>query len=103
MEMIGFRNRRLRTDLVGSSVNFNSAGWLAGVLVVTFLLANSSSVMAQKKYTPEHPFVKEMADRAVEVLQKGAAKKGHNAMAALAIVEHGKRYNKEVPRQNEAM
>ena len=103
MEMIGFRNRRLRTDLVGSSVNFNSAGWLAGVLVVTFLLANSSSVMAQKKYTPEHPFVKEMADRAVEVLQKGAAKKGHNAMAALAIVEHGKRYNKEVPRQNEVV
>ena len=97
--MIDIRNRQLGTDLLRPSVIFT----LTGLLVVTFMLATPDSALAQKKYTPEHPFVKEMADRAVRTLQKGHKKEGHNTMAALAIVEHGKRYNNEVPRENKVV
>ena len=103
MEMIGFQNKPLERDSLRSGAVFTSARWVAGLLMVSFLLALPDSVLAQKKYTPEHPFVKEMADRAVETLQKGNNKEGHNTLAALAIVEHGKRYNKEVPAQNKVV
>jgi len=103
MEMIGFRNRPVERDLLRLNAIFTSANWLAGLLVITFLLVTPNSVLAQSKYTPEHPFVKKMADRAVATLQKTNGKEGHNTMAALAIVEHGKRYNNEVPSQNEVV
>jgi len=41
-----------------------------------------------------------MADRALKVLNKGHSNHGHNTMAALAIVEHSKRYFKKVPTNN---
>ena len=97
--MIDIRNRQVGTDLLRPSVIFT----LTGLLVVTFMLATTDSVLAQKKYTPEHPFVKEMADRAVKTLQSGHSKEGHNTMAALAIVEHGKRYNNSIPRDNKVV
>ena len=97
--MIDIRNRQVGTDLLRPSVIFT----LTGLLVVTFMLATTDSVLAQKKYTPEHPFVKEMADRAVKTLQSGHSKEGHNTMAALAIVEHSKRYNNSVPRDNKVV
>lgn len=103
MEMIGFRNRPVGRDLSQPSSISTSVGWFAGLLVIACLLANPGSVLAQKKYTPEHPFVKAMADRAVKTLQGGDRKEGHNTMAALAIVEHGKRYNEKVPRDNKVV
>ena len=97
--MMDIRNRLMETGFLRPSIIFT----LASLLVVTFVLVTPDSVLAQKKYTPEHPFVKEMADRAVKALQKGHNNEGHNTMAALAIVEHGKRYNKSVPRGNKVV
>ena len=94
------RNSQLRFDLgVSSDCLF------CGILLIALFigLAFSGTAQAQRKYTPEHPYVKKLADRAVKVLQKADSTPGHNTMAALAIVEHGKRYNKEVPQNNKVV
>ena len=104
MRMICFRNRLASNhssqQKVGSSLSFANWFWIA--LAASFLisLAVPRVAQAQKKYTPEHKKVKAMADRAIAMLASGSKDHGQNTMAALAIVEHGKRYKKKVPKDN---
>ena len=60
----------------------------------------SQSSEAQVTYTPDHPDVKAMADAGVAFLQSGrpGMSREYRALAALAIVEHGKRYQGRVPK-----
>ena len=97
--MICFRNRLAINHDSSRNVGIKSARWFSVALLAAtvILLVLSDSAQAQKKYTPEHPDVKAMADRAVASLSGGDSNHGHNTMAALAIVEHGKRYEKRVP------
>ena len=102
MRMIRFPSG-LATNLNSRrKAGLTSARWISGVLItlICTLHAFSGSALAQKKYTPEHKDVKAMADRALKVLNKGHSDHGHNTMAALAIVEHSKRYYKKVPSDN---
>jgi len=57
---------------------------------------------AQVKYSPDHPEVKAMADAAVGFLKSGrpGMSREYRALAALAIVEHGKRYSGRVPKSD---
>ena len=73
---------------------------LLPVVCLTFLVLPDFA-LAQTKYTPAHPDVKAMADRAIAFLQNAKGKAGYSAIAALAIVEHSKRYDKAVPTGNE--
>ncbi len=100
MEMIGFRNQPAARGFWQTTLNLRSAGWFAGLWLIALVVATPDFAKAQTKFSPEHPRVKKMADQAVKTLQNGARQEGHNAMAALAIVEHGKRYNRRVPRDN---
>ena len=96
MKMIDFRNSPMERDLLRVGAIFT---WFAGLLVVTSLLMTNSA-LAQAKYTPEHPFVKAMADRAVATLNSSKGKEGHNTLAAIAIIEHAKRYYQRIPTEN---
>ena len=104
MRMICFRNRLAsnRNSQQKVAVSLGSVRRFSLVLLAAIgvLLVSPDAVQAQKRFTPEHPRVKAMADRAVGLLQQGATDHGRNAMAALAIVEHGKRYNNKVPKDN---
>ena len=59
-------------------------------------------VQGQVKYTPDHPEVKAMADAAVGFLKsrRTGMSREYRALAALAIVEHGKRYSGRVPKSD---
>ena len=107
MRMICFQNRLVsnRNSRQRPSLGMTVGRWFSFVLLTAFgaSLAFPSFVQAQKKYTPEHPDVKKMADRAVKTLQKGGKDHGQNTLAALAIVEHGKRYAKKVPKGNKVV
>ncbi len=67
---------------------------------MTVALVASQPLLAQVKYTPEHPKVKAMADRAAAALQIGGDV-GLSSLTALAYVEYIKRYETRVPRDNE--
>jgi hypothetical protein len=69
------------------------------VLGIFTLLAAANVAIAQKDFYPEHPAVKAMADKALQRLQK-SGNGGHGAMAALAIVQHSKRYEQRIPKNN---
>lgn len=69
-------------------------------LTLSLSFSFSSAAIGQTIYTPDHPEVKEMADRAVAAIQGGSRGIGETTLAALAIVEHGKRYNQTPPRDN---
>lgn len=61
----------------------------------------ASVAQAQEDYFPDHPVVKEMADKAVARLQNTTTSKiGERTLAALAIVQHSKRYTQTVPQDN---
>lgn len=102
MRMICFRDRLADDQNSWQKAALTSALWFFCVLsaVTCVSLTFPGSALAQKKYTPEHKDVKAMADRALNVLNKGHSDHGHNTMAALAIVEHSKRYYKKVPTNN---
>lgn len=63
------------------------------------VLVSNGSAIAQTDFYPEHPVVKQMADKALRSLQK-SGRGGHGAMAALAIVQHSKRYEQRIPKEN---
>lgn len=69
--------------------------------IVTMLIGSlfASDARAQKEYYPEHPVVRALADKALRSLRTDG-NGGHGAMAALAIVEHSKRYEQRVPKDN---
>ncbi len=70
-------------------------GCLASILLT---LAFVQALPAQKLYSPEHPDVEEMVNRAVEELRKIEPDNvGEATLGALAIVEASKRYRQEVP------
>ena len=105
--MICFQSRlasnRNSQPYVGMGVTLASRLSVVFLAVIAISLAFPGFARAQKKYTPEHPEVKALADRAIKTLQRGHRNQGHNTMAALAIVEHGKRYNKKVPKDNKVV
>lgn len=72
---------------------------ICGLIVGIAALATANTAIAQKDFYPEHPVVKAMADKALQRLQK-SGNGGHGAMAALAIVEHSKRYEQRIPKNN---
>ena len=102
MRMICFRHRLVSNHGSQQKVGLASARWFSLVLLagIGISLCLPNLAWAQKKYTPEHPDVKAMADKAVNVLNRGDKQVGYNAIAALAIVEHSKRYDKVVPKNN---
>ena len=103
MEMISSQEKLVNECIFGWKVTTTLVRWLPVVLfpVVLFtVLICPDFARAQTKYSPEHPEVKAIADRAVAFLEKSKGKPGYNAIAALAIVEHSKRYNKKVPEGN---
>ena len=73
--------------------------WVFQVLLLISICFPTIS-LGQFKYSPEHPEVKAMADRAVASLQKFNGKLPKRTLAALAIVEHAKRYSGTIPSDN---
>jgi hypothetical protein len=69
-------------------------------LTGSFFVAPKAS--AQLVYTPEHPDVRALADRLVAHLNqiKPTQQLSYRALAALAVVQHSKRYNASVPLSN---
>ena len=76
------------------------------VLVPALMLLAPSFAQAQKKYFPDHPDVKKMCDKAMNVLAKseaiapGSRGSGAAALRALAIIQYHKRYNQRVPKDH---
>ena len=64
------------------------------------LVGFSQFTEGQVTYSPDHPEVKAMADAGVRFLLSGrpGMSREYRALAALAIVEHGKRYQGRVPK-----
>ncbi len=61
----------------------------------------SAPALSQQVYSPEHPIVEEMVNRAVQRLESmGSAETGEKILLALAIVEANKRYYQQVPRDH---
>lgn len=102
--MISQREKLVNKRIFGSKAAGTPVRLFSVILLpfvcLTFL-AFPSFAQAQTKYTPAHPDVKAMADRAIAFLQNAKGKAGYSAIAALAIVEHSKRYDKAVPTGNE--
>ena len=72
---------------------------LAFVFFVTAFTC--SHVTAQTKYTPDSPEVKQMADRAAAYLTNARMNNvRYEAVGALAVVQHSKRYNASIPKDN---
>ena len=103
--MIGFQNGKLDHSNLQPNVGRLPACWPILVLfaAVFTTLAIPNLGQAQERFTPESPEVQAIADRAVAFLQKGHRNPGHNTMAALAIVEHTKRYENRVPKGNKVV
>ncbi len=77
--------------------------WRSGLVAATICglsLLLVAETPGQEKYSPDHPDVKEMADRAVATLQISTRNIGQLALASLAIVEHSKRYRQVVPKDD---
>lgn len=66
------------------------------------IFAQDSVATAQVVYTPEHPEVKQMADAGAAFLNttRGSQTLSYRTLASLAIVQHAKRYEGRVPREN---
>ncbi|MGI9497976.1 MAG: prenyltransferase/squalene oxidase repeat-containing protein [Mariniblastus sp.] len=104
-EKVGCRSHELRFG-IKTPVNRNRGlacavtpcFFLIVVLANAFLVTPSAS--AQAVYNPEHPEVRALADDLVNYL-KGAVKPNSQinsrVLAALAVVQHSKRYNGSVP------
>lgn len=71
--------------------------WIVILAGLFFLPANLS---AQIKYTPEHPDVRSMADRAYNTIKGGGAEGEEGALAAIAILQYFKRYENRVPKDH---
>ncbi len=83
-------------------IHFWRFGWFLPIAVACILYVNSGQIFAQEKYTPNHPDVKRMVDRAIngltgDSINKMGSSSGHITFAALTLVEAAKRYEAEVP------
>ena len=73
----------------------NLAKTLGFGLIVGLLF--SAQTVAQVRYSPEHPEVKEMADKAVKWLTI-SGDVGEATLASIAVIQYHKRYNNQVPK-----
>ena len=78
---------------------------LASVLGMLLILLAPSFANAQKKYSPDHPDVRAMCDKAMKVLTKkgdikGPRGAGTAALRGLAILQYHKRYFQRVPKDD---
>lgn len=77
---------------------------LASVLASLLVFLPPSVARAQKKYSPDHPDVKAMCDKAMSVLTKQGSisptsrGSGAAALRGLAIIQYHKRYFQRVPK-----
>lgn len=84
-------------NIVGSK---SSASWRFPLLLGLLLtVASASTAVGQKRFTPEHPEVKAMADKAANYLRPGGDV-GPATLASIAIVQYHKRYNERVPKDH---
>ncbi len=72
--------------------------WLGLILLGSFL--SGSSARAQIEFSPDDPVVEEMVQKAVAALGNMSGDIGESTLAALAIVQAGKRYKEEVPKDH---
>ena len=67
-------------------------------IALSSLFDCSNALLAQEEYTPEHPRVQESVQKALKFIEsRGSLSPGNQVLAALAIVESGKRYDAVVP------
>lgn len=81
----------------------NTIDLILPALAMACLVLAPGLAQAQKKYSPEHPDVKAMCDKAMKVLTKegkigGPRGSGTAALRGLAILQYHKRYNQRVPK-----
>ena len=81
------------------------AGLFLPVAIALFILLAPNIAHAQKIYTPEHPEVKAMCDKAMKVLTQktlvgGTRRSGITALRGLAVLQYHKRYNQRVPKDD---
>lgn len=95
----------LATKVQSNGLSFQADWPFRGLVVKTVVMTLAiialvtANVEAQEKYYPEHPEVQALADRAVKKLKGGPV--GDSTIAALALVEHSKRYKQQVPRNHQ--
>ena len=83
--------------IMGSEKRIAITG-VAWAIAVSILLACSAPLLAQEQYSPEHPRVQESVQKALKYIEtQTALNPGNQVLAALAIVESGKRYDAVVP------
>ena len=76
-------------------------GLILFAATVFALMGPGTPAQGQKIYSPEHPDVEEMVERAVNVLENTpATDAGERTLLALAIVEANKRYYQKIPRDH---
>jgi len=78
---------------------------LTPILVFLFaMLSAPPHLVAQVKYSPDDEAVQNVAEKAVQALEGSSSEtSGQLALAALAIVESGKRYTESVPRDSKTV
>ena len=94
----------LRRNLPSFSIA-RLAGLFVPVVIALFILLAPNVTYAQKIYTPEHPEVRAMCDKAMQVLTQklltgGTRRSGITALRGLAVVQYHKRYNQRVPKDD---
>jgi hypothetical protein len=77
------------------------ARWLVLIgLILCGTLSFDATVFAQVDYTPDDPEVEQMVQKAVAALGNMGGDIGQRTLAALAIVQAGKRYQEEIPKDH---
>lgn len=81
------------------------AGPLVQAVIALFILLAPNMANAQKIYTPEHPEVRAMCDKAMRLLTQstlvgGPRLSGITALRGLAVLQYHKRYNQRVPKDD---
>lgn len=70
------------------------------LVLLSACLADPGPAWSQKKHSPEDLFVKKLSEKSVNALGNGWETPGQLTLGAVAIVQHFKRYEEQVPRNN---
>lgn len=85
---------------LGRTGSLSHRTWLVIALAVIGWSSTAHRSQAQEIYSPDHPEVKAMADRALGYIEGGSRDLAQSTLCALAVVEHGKRYRQSVPKDH---
>ncbi len=77
----------------------SAAFWIVSVFIATLMMSRPAH--GQIKYSPEHPVVKEMCQKAARYLSGNIpTEMGEMVLAAITVIEVSKRYEDTVPKDN---